>query len=379
MIGGKLSKKQTKIKVGIYGDYGTRKSTFGAGFAEMKNEDGSPMKLLYIDIETGSLLDAHTRRLEENGVNLDNIYLIETKNISEIHSILNKVINKDNFYELDENGEETDVILLDGDGKPFHPDAIVIDSLSAIAQDEKIMAYEIAQMRQSVRNSSSEKNSKEKYVAEATANVEIGDYNRLKTIGEKLVSEIIRKVNTHVCLIIRDKEEMKKKPGKSMETVATGRRIPDSWAFALYDSYAVVHLRKEIDEDGNIKRVYGVLDAKDRMDIFEPGVEIENPSVKMWSKVIENNIGRQEGNIVKRQSVEKKIEEEISNIESNFKKPTRLEIITTIMSKIQKSEENTRAEIAQKLKQNGISPKDIKSGAVSDEDLKRAFDLLEEY
>ncbi len=378
MLVNTLKKVKQKIKIVAYGSYGSRKSSFAVDCATMKNEDGSPMKVLYIDVETSSLGDSHLERLEEKGVDLNNIMLVETKSISEIHEILKKIINKESFYEIDENGSETDNVILDGDGKPFFPDFLVIDSLSAIAQDEKVMAYEVSKIRQKVRNSNSDKTSSEKMIAEATANVELGDYSRLKNIGEKLISEIIRKVNIHTCIIARDKEE-KKTVGKSMVAVSTGRQVIDVWDFVLYEANAVVHLKKEIDEDGNTVRVYGVLEDKDRMGVFKPGEEIENPLISMWQQVIDKNVSRQDGNIVKRQTVEAMVEKSISDVESHFTKPNKAEMITTIMDKIDKSLPDVRTKVAQKLKQHGISPKDLKDGSISDEKLKLAFELLEEY
>lgn len=380
MISSKLSRIQNKIKAVIYGDFGTRKSSFAIDFATMKNEKGEPMKVLYIDVETGSLGDAHLDRLEEQGVDLNNILLVETKSVVELHSLLNKVINKENFYEYNEEGEETDIIVLDADGNDFFPDAIVIDSLSAIAQDERVLAYEISKIRQKVRNSNSDKNSSEKYLSEATAGVELSDWGRIKVIGEKLISEIIRKVNTHTCLIIRDKEEKKNiGNGKNITMVSTGRRVADSWEFALFDGNTVIHLRKEIDDDGNVTRVYGVVDSKDRMGVFKPGEEIDNPRISMWSPIIEKNIGRKEGNVSKRLTIEKEIEEKIFGADETKSHIDKDTIIFTIMNKIEKSLPDVRTKVAQKLKQHGISPKDLKDGSISDEKLKLAFELLEEY
>ena len=40
--------------------------------------------------------------------------------------------NHEDFYELDDEGNETDDIVLDADGEPFRADAIVVDGTSIL-------------------------------------------------------------------------------------------------------------------------------------------------------------------------------------------------------------------------------------------------------
>lgn len=47
---------QSKIQMTIYGEPFTGKSTMASQFAYMKNPDGSPFKVLYLDPESGSIL-----------------------------------------------------------------------------------------------------------------------------------------------------------------------------------------------------------------------------------------------------------------------------------------------------------------------------------
>ena len=49
------SKIQKKLNFLVFGEPFSGKSTFASQFAYMHNEDGSPMRVLYIDCESGSI------------------------------------------------------------------------------------------------------------------------------------------------------------------------------------------------------------------------------------------------------------------------------------------------------------------------------------
>ena len=69
------SKIQKKLNFLCFGEPFTGKSTFASQFAYMRNEDGSPMRVLYIDAESGSI-DNYLDDMEANGVDLRNIYIL---------------------------------------------------------------------------------------------------------------------------------------------------------------------------------------------------------------------------------------------------------------------------------------------------------------
>ena len=95
------------LKYFVYGKHGVRKSNCVADFAKM-NKEGKPLRVLYIDCETGSIDGFGLDRLEEEGVNLENIYLVYTSALSEIRYYCDKVINNEPLYHLDEDGIETE-------------------------------------------------------------------------------------------------------------------------------------------------------------------------------------------------------------------------------------------------------------------------------
>lgn len=66
---------QSKIQMTIYGEPFTGKSTMASQFAYMKNPDGSPFKVLYLDPESGSI-DDYLGTMKANGVNPANIWIV---------------------------------------------------------------------------------------------------------------------------------------------------------------------------------------------------------------------------------------------------------------------------------------------------------------
>ena len=127
----KASVTQSKLMMLIFGDQFTGKSTLASQLTYFKNPDGSPFKVLYIDAESGSI-DDYIVDLEENGVDLENVYILYTQSVGEVREYIAKVKNNEDFYILDDDGDETDDILLDADGKPFRADAIVVDGTTIL-------------------------------------------------------------------------------------------------------------------------------------------------------------------------------------------------------------------------------------------------------
>ena len=99
---------QTQSKLGmiLFGEEGTGKSTLALQLAYFKRPDGKPFRVLYIDNENGSI-DDFLGNLEADGIDVGNIYIVYTQSLGETRAYINKVKNKEDFYELDENGNET--------------------------------------------------------------------------------------------------------------------------------------------------------------------------------------------------------------------------------------------------------------------------------
>ena len=108
----------SKLAFLIFGEQGTWKSSLCLDFAKMKRPDGTPFRVLYIDAESGSI-DDRLDLLEEEGFNLENIYIVYTQSLKEVQQYLKKIANKEPFYELDDDGNETEEIVTDADGNSF--------------------------------------------------------------------------------------------------------------------------------------------------------------------------------------------------------------------------------------------------------------------
>ena len=80
--------KKIKTRLGflLYGDYGTWKSSFCLESMKLVNENGRPFRVLFIDPENGGV-DTYLDKYEEEGYNLQNIYIVY------IHSLSQKLKN----------------------------------------------------------------------------------------------------------------------------------------------------------------------------------------------------------------------------------------------------------------------------------------------
>lgn len=376
----KLSQSKVKLKAIIYGDYGTRKSGFGADFALMKNEDGSPMKVLYIDAESESLSRFHINRLQNSGANIDNVLVVEPDSIDEVVSILKKVQNKEEFCYPDEDGDEGDEVILDSTGKPFFPDAIVLDSASALVQDIKGGIREVSKIRAKIRADKSDTTtSQEKFVNVSTAGIEMKDYDIIKGIGEKIVSNLIRKLDVHVCVIVRGKAEKKNiKTSSGFQLVDTGRQLLDAWDFLKFEGNIVIEMRKEIDEDGIVQRVYGLIDSKDRTGTFDQGQEIENPTITMWQNIINTNVGG--SNYANRLSYEEKIDKAIANGVKDVEQKglSVKELIISVKDMLGTAPAEKRKELGEKMRILGVTKEDVVTGNMDLETAKKVHAVFEE-
>ena len=106
----KASVTQSKLGMILYGEQFTGKSTMAMQLAYFKRPDGKPFRVLYLDPETGSI-DDYLGELEANGVDLNNIYIVYTQSLGEVRQYIAKVKNNEDFYELDDEGNETDDIV----------------------------------------------------------------------------------------------------------------------------------------------------------------------------------------------------------------------------------------------------------------------------
>lgn len=280
---------QKTLSILAYGEQGTWKSSIGMEAIALKRPDGKPMRVLVIDSEFGGVDEALESKAEKHGVDLNNTYVIYTESYTEIMSILDKVAKKEDFYEYDEEGNETDDVVLDADGKPFRADFIVLDGTTVIYNASAIALTKFSEKRAKVKAKAQQKTAEETLVAVQGAGLELKDYNKLnKERSQELILKLIS-TGVHHYVTARETDEkmsVKTDDGR-IQSVPTGKKIPDGFKGMTYNVGTV--LRLFINEMGEVN---AFVDNKDRTRRFEQNTIIEEPSLLMWQSVIDKNAGR---------------------------------------------------------------------------------------
>ena len=281
MTGRKASKTQSKLAILEYGSPFTGKTTLALQLAYFKNPDGSPFKVMFIDGEGGGA-DDYLADLEANGVNLDNIYMVYTQSLSEVQECIRKAKNREEFYELDENGNETDEVVLDGDGKPFKPDALVIDGATVLNLSTKQSLVEFSKKRSSVRAKNKGLVGEERLVAIDGAFLELKDWNVLAFKGQNLVLDLMGS-GLHFVITARETDEKVsvKQADGSVTSVVTGEKIPEGFKGLEYNVKTVIRTFR--DEDGQVCAHI----KKDRTHVHEDNTVIVDPTLLDWQAVVD--------------------------------------------------------------------------------------------
>ena len=184
------NKIKTRLGFLLYGDYGTWKSSFCLESLKLKNEDGRPFRVLFIDPENGGV-DTYLDKYEEAGIDLRNIYIVYTQSLTEVEEFIKKAKDGEDFYEFDEDGNETDEVYLDADGNPFRPDMIVVDGATLLYVAKQQSIVEFSKKRATVRANKNEITGMAKEVAIEGASLEVKDYNTLKFDGQNLILNLL--------------------------------------------------------------------------------------------------------------------------------------------------------------------------------------------
>jgi len=316
-----------KSKLGflIYGKQGTWKSSMCLEFAKFKREDGKPFRVLYLDPEFGSI-DDYIDGLAERGIDPNNIYIVYTQSLGEVREYIKKATLNEDFYELDDDGNETDIVVTDTDGEPFRVDAIVVDGASVLYIATQQGLVEFSQKRALVKAKRKELAGIEKIVATAEAGLERLDWNRLATKGQDLILDL-NASGKHWAITARETFEREqvevtdKDGNKSYMNVSTGISIPEGFKNMGYNAKTVLHMI--MNEDGEVQ---AIIENKDRSGVHKQNQLLEAPTLMDWSVVIEKNKNREDfvlangmGESVK---IEQKIyEEEILAMEAEFDEP----------------------------------------------------------
>ena len=303
------NKIKTRLGFLLYGDYGTWKSSFCLESMKLVNENGKPFRVLFIDPENGGI-DTYLDKYEEEGYDLRNIYIVYTQSISEVEEFIKRAKNGEDFYEFDDEGNETDEIYLDADGQPFRPDMIVVDGATLLYTAKQQSIVEFSKKRATVRAKKNELTGMDKEVAIEGASMEIKDYNTLKFDGQNLILDLLA-CGKHFAVTAREKDETENyKDPKSGEikSMRTGRKIVDGFKDVGYNCKTVIHMFK--DDDGIIK---GLIDNKDRTLVHQQNEVIIEPSILDWQVAITKNKDKRD--FIVQNNMDKAIQKELKEVE----------------------------------------------------------------
>ena len=275
-----------KLNMLFYGEPGVGKSTMALQLAHFKREDGTPFRLLVLDAESGGCEEC-LAELEENGVDLRNIYIVYSQSQKEIKEYIAKVRDHEPFYELDEDGNETDETVKDAYGEDFYPDALILDGTSVLKLVSSQSLLDLSRKRNKIKAEKSGATAEEKFVAVSNANLELKDYSQLNYSGQDLVLSLMA-CGAHVILTAREKDEtisIKGDDGKTT-SVATGKKVYDSFKGMDYNTKTLVRLFRD-----DLGQVCAEV-VKDRTRVYSAGEVIENPSLLAWESVIQKGKGK---------------------------------------------------------------------------------------
>lgn len=272
----------------IYGEQFTGKSTMAMQFAYFKRPDGKPFRVLFLDPESGSI-DDYIDSLEANGVDTRNIYIVYTQSLAEVRQYISKVKNHEDLYELDDDGNETNEVVLDADGEPFRADAIVVDGVTVLNLTTKQGLIEFSKKRNKVKADKAQLIGDARLVQIEGAGLELKDYNVINFKGQDLILDLAAS-GVHYIVTARETDEkvsVKDSDGK-ITSVATGKKIPDGFKGMTYNAKTVIRMFRN--EDGIVCAHV----EKDRTHTHPDNSIIEDPSLVDWQAVIDKTAGNKE-------------------------------------------------------------------------------------
>lgn len=282
----KATTVKKKINMLLYGESFCGKSTFASQAAYLHNEDGSPMKILYIDAESGSI-DNYLDEMEANGVNLGNIYIVYTQSLGEVLDYIEKAKNREDFYEILEDGTESDEIVMDADGNPFRPDMLIVDGATVLHTAAQQGLLEFSKKRARVRADAKGLVGEEKLVSIEGSSLETRDWGAISYKGANLCLSLLG-TGLHSIVTCREKAETKsiKDSEGKIASVPTGRIVPAGFKDMDYNMHTVIRFFRNDDDE-----VCAYV-QKDRTGIH-PSETLVDPQLLDWQKLIDNSVGKQ--------------------------------------------------------------------------------------
>ena len=272
---------QSKLMMLLYGEQFTGKSTLALQLMYFKRPDGKPFRVLYLDPESGSV-DDYIGDLIEDGINPENLYIVYTQSLGEVRQYIAKVKNNEDFYVLDDEGYETEDVVLDADGQPFRADAIVVDGSTILNLTTKQGLIEFSKKRNKVKAEKDGLIGDAKLVKIEGAGLELKDYQTVNFKGQDLILDLMAS-GVHCIVNKREKPETENKliDGKR-ESVETGRKIPDGFKGMEYNSKTVIRMFR--DEDTGMVCAHVV---KDRTGVHGENEIVEDPTLLDYQAVID--------------------------------------------------------------------------------------------
>ena len=284
----KATTVKKKINMLLFGESFCGKSTFASQSVYLKNEDGSPMKILYIDAESGSI-DNYLDEMEDNNVDLNNLYIVYTQSLGEVLDCIRKVKDNEDFYEIDpETGEETDIVVTDGAGNPFRADMIIVDGVTVLHTAAQQGLLEFSKKRARVRADGKCLVGDEKLVAIEGSSLETRDWGAISYKGASLCLSLLG-TGKHSIITCREKMETVTEKNSRGETVSipTGKKIPAGFKDLQFNMHTVIRFYRNEDDE------VCAFVQKDRTGIH-PNEELVDPSILDWHALIDSSVGKKD-------------------------------------------------------------------------------------
>lgn len=272
---------QSKIQMILYGEPFTGKSTMASQFAYMKNPDGSPFKVLYLDPESGSI-DDYIGSMADNGIDPQNIFIIYTQSLVEVLDYIKRATNNEDFYHIDDDGNETEEVVLDGEGKPFRPDAIVIDGSTILNMTTKHAIIEFSKKRAKVKADAAGLIGDARLVKVDGAGLELKDYQTVNFKGQDLILALNASGKHYIVTARETDEKVQREINGKSESVSTGKKIPDGFKGMQYNCKTCIRMYRDKDDYETVKAFVD----KDRTGVHKAGDIIEDPTLIDWQAII---------------------------------------------------------------------------------------------
>lgn len=301
----KAKQVQTKINTLLFGNPFCGKSTMALQSLLLKTPEGKPMRVLYIDAEIGSV-DDYLGDMEAQGAELDNLLLVYTQSITEVNEYIKKATDGDDFYVIDEDGNETDEVILDANGNPFRPDFIVVDGTSILDLTTKQSIVEFSKKRAKVKADRDGLIGDERFVKIEGGGIEIKDYQTINFRAQDLILAL-NGSGKHYIVTAREAEVKKSIKGKNgeIQMVSTGEKIPEGFKQIAYNVKTNIRLFRD-EEDYEVVKAHVL---KDRTGVHRAGAIVEDPILLDWQDAINKTSGNLD--LAIRDSLDKAVSREI--------------------------------------------------------------------